>query len=235
MSDQAGLRDRKKQQTWELIAQTARRLFQEHGFDAVTVANVAREADVSRKTVFNYFPTKEDLFFSGLDLFQARLLDAIRERKPGESILAAFARFVSQSRGLLAADEPDAGERLVAINRMITDSPALLAREQQIYAGCTAALAALIAEETRARPNDITPRVAANAMIGMHKTLVDYIRQQLAAGERDRARITRRLRAQANKAVALLEHGLGQLGAADRRDGSARRAGASRLVGTNAK
>jgi AcrR family transcriptional regulator len=210
MDDQPGLRERKKQQTWGLIAQTAHRLFQEHGFDAVTVADVAREADVARKTVFNYFPTKEDLVYSGLELFEARLLDAIRERKPGESILAAFARFVTESRGVLAADDPDAGERLLAINRLITDSPALLAREQQIYAGYAAVL---IAEETQARPDDIGPWVAANAMIGLHKALVDYVRRQVQAGERDGARITRGLRAQARQAVALLEHGLGQLGA----------------------
>jgi len=214
MDDQPGLRERKKQQTWGLIAQTARRLFQEHGFDAVTVADVAREADVSRKTVFNYFPTKEDLFYSGLELFEARLLEAIRERKPGESILAAFERFVTEPRGLLAADDPDAGERPLAVIRLITDSSALLAREQQIYAGYAAALAALIAEETQARPDDIAPWVAANAMIGLHKALVDHVRRRVLAGERDRARIARGLRAQARQAVALLEHGLGHLGAA---------------------
>ncbi len=216
MDDQPGLRERKKQQTWGLIAKTAHRLFQEHGFDAVTVADVAREADVSRKTVFNYFPTKEDLFYSGLEFFEARLLEAIRERKPGESILAAFERFVTEPRGLLAAGDPDAdgGERLLAIIRLITGSPALLTREQQIYAGYAAALAALIAEETRARPDDIAPWVAANAMIGLHKALVDYARRRVLAGERDRARIARGLRAQARQAVALLEHGLGHLGAA---------------------
>ncbi len=216
MDDQPGLRERKKQQTWGLIAKTAHRLFQEHGFDAVTVADVAREADVSRKTVFNYFPTKEDLFYSGLEFFEARLLEAIRERKPGESILAAFERFVTEPRGLLAAGDPDAdgGERLLAIIRLITGSSALLTREQQIYAGYAAALAALIAEETRARPDDIAPWVAANAMIGLHKALVDYARRRVLAGERDRARIARGLRAQARQAVALLEHGLGHLGAA---------------------
>jgi AcrR family transcriptional regulator len=215
MDDLPGLRERKKQQTWGLIAQAARRLFQEHGFDAVTVADVARAADVSRKTVFNYFPTKEDLFYSGLEVFEAQLVEAIRQRKPGESLLAAFASFVTESRGLLAADHPDAGERLAAINRMIVNSPALRAREQQIYAGYAAALAALIAEETRARPGDVVPWVAANAMIGLHKALVDYVRRQVLAGERDLARIARGLRAQARQAVAVLEHGLGQLGAAD--------------------
>ena len=58
-----GLRERKKQQTRELIAETARRLFTERGFERVTVAEIARAAEVSEQTVFNYFPTKEELVF----------------------------------------------------------------------------------------------------------------------------------------------------------------------------
>ena len=213
MDAQPGLRERKRQQAWGLIAQTARRLFKEHGFDAVTVDDIAREADVSRKTVFNYFPTKEDLFFSGMEVFEAQLLEAIRERKPGTPILTAFVRFLTESRGLLATDDPEAGERLHAISRMIAESPRLLAREHQVYAGYAAALARLIAEETRARPGDVAPWIAANAMIGVHKALVDHVRRQVLAGERDRARIARALRAQAKQAVALLADGLGELGA----------------------
>jgi len=64
-----GLRARKKAQTRDLIAETARRLFEERGFDAVTVAEVARKAEVAEKTVFNYFPAKEDLFYSRLEQF----------------------------------------------------------------------------------------------------------------------------------------------------------------------
>jgi AcrR family transcriptional regulator len=213
MDEEPGLRERKKQQTWGLIAQTARQLFKERSFESVTVDDIARAADVSRKTVFNYFPTKEDLFYSGMEVFEAQLLDAIRERKAGESILAAFVRFVTETRGLVAADDPEAVERLHSMSRMITESPRLQAHEQQIYAGYAAALADLIAEETQARPDDVAPWIAANAMIGIHKALVDHVRRQVLAGERDTARIARGLRCQAKQAVALLEHGLGELGA----------------------
>src|ERR671931_1436658 len=101
-----GLRELKKQRTRELIAETARRLFTERGFDRVTVAEVARAAEVSEKTVFNYFPTKEDLVYWRLESFEEELLRAVRERDPGESVLSAFGRFVLQQRGLLA--EPEA-------------------------------------------------------------------------------------------------------------------------------
>jgi len=121
MTEQRGLRERKKQDTREAIAETARRLFSEHGFDAVTVADVARAADVSRKTVFNYFPTKEDLVYWRLEGFEAALLAAVRDRAPGESYLGAFGRFVLAPRGLLAREDPEAIEALAALTRMVIE------------------------------------------------------------------------------------------------------------------
>src|ERR1044072_8672949 len=107
-----GLRERKKQRTREHIAETARRLFSERGFERVTVAEVARGADVSEQTVFNYFPTKEDLVYWRLGTFEAQLLEAARERPPGEPVLAAFRRFLLTQRGLMGEVEPDAREQL---------------------------------------------------------------------------------------------------------------------------
>src|SRR3954452_17629013 len=96
-----GLRERKKQRTRRLIADTARRLFAERGFERVTVAEIAREAEVSEATVFNYFPTKEDLFYSRLEAFEDELLQAIRTREPGTSVLAAFRAFLLGQQGVL--------------------------------------------------------------------------------------------------------------------------------------
>jgi AcrR family transcriptional regulator len=205
-----GLRERKKLETRRAIAEAARRLFVQRGFEAVKVAEIAEEANVSEKTVFNYFPTKEDLFYSGLEAFEENLLSAIRQRAPGESVLDAFARFVLQPRGLLAApaDDDAATQRLVAITRVITESPALLAREQQIFAGYTASLADLIAAETRGRAGAIEPWVAANALMGVHRALVDDTRRQIVAGARN-PRLARNVRAQGKRALALLTAGLG--------------------------
>ena len=210
-----GLRERKKERTRELIAQTARRLFLERGFDAVTVAEVARAAEVSEKTVFNYFPTKEDLFYSRLEAFEDELLDAIRARKPGESVLDAFRVFVLRPRGVLAmeggGDGAEATERLREITRVITESPALLARERQVFARYTASLAGLIAEETGARPENVEPRVAANALIGAHRSLIEFVRARVAAGKSASA-IARELRTEGRRAFALLEGGFGGYG-----------------------
>ncbi len=206
-----GLRERKKQQTRELIAETARRLFVERGFDGVTVAEVARAADVSEKTVFNYFPTKEDLVYWRLESFEENLLETIRERKAGESFLAAFGRFVLERRGLLAEEDPDAVERLAALTRMISESPALLARERQIFERYTTSLAALIAQETGADTDDIEPWVAANALMGVHRALIDYTRGRVVAGARNPG-LDREVRARGRRALEALERGLGRYG-----------------------
>src|SRR5215216_1742298 len=104
MGTEPGLRERKKRQTRELIVATARRLFAERGFEAVTVSEVAREADVSEGTVFNYFPTKEDLFYGEMETFEAALVEAVRKRPRGTSALAAFRDFVLERTGGLAAE-----------------------------------------------------------------------------------------------------------------------------------
>src|SRR4051794_39141438 len=168
MSQELGLRERKKRRTRELIADTARRLFVERGFDRVTVAEVARAAEVSEATVFNYFPTKEDLLYWRLESFEQELLETVRERAPGESFLAAFGRFVLQQRGLLATQDPESIEFFAGLARTITESPPLLARERQIFDRYTISLAALIAEETGAGADEVEPWVAANALMGVH-------------------------------------------------------------------
>ena len=209
MIEQGGLRERKKVRTRELIAETARALFAERGFEAVTVAEVARAADVSQQTVFNYFPTKEDLVYWRLEAFEAELLAAIRDRPEGEPVIAAFGRFVRRPRGLLAAADADARERLAGITRMVAGSPALLAREQQTLARYTASLAALIADEQGAQPTDIAPVVAANALMGVHHALVAQVRAGVVAGT-PHATVRQRLLAQADAALELLERGLGR-------------------------
>ena len=206
-----GLRERKKQRTRELIAEAARRLFAKRGFDRVTIAEVARAAEVSEQTVFNYFPTKEDLVYWRLETFEDELLAAIRERGPGESVLQAFGSFVLQRRGLLAERDPKARERLAELTRMITESPALLAREREIFERYTASLAKVIAEETSASAADVQPWVVANALIGVHRALVDHTRRRIVAGAPS-ARIQREVRVQGERVLATLEHGLGSLG-----------------------
>ena len=98
-----GLRDLKKARTRRLIADTAARLFAERGYEHVAVSDVAREAEVAEQTVYNYFPTKEQLVTDREQQVQDRLCDLIRSRPPGVTPAAAIRGFV--------LDEANAGIR----------------------------------------------------------------------------------------------------------------------------
>jgi AcrR family transcriptional regulator len=201
-----GLRERKKQLTREAIRESALRLFAERGFEVVTVAEVAREANVSPGTVFNYFPTKEDLFYQRMEVFEAELLQAVRERKAGETVLAAFREFVLTRSGVLAEDDPT--ERLAMFARIVIGSPSLQERERLIFDRYTDSLAALIAAETGACAGDVEPWAAANALIGVHRGLLSFVRRQALAGGQN-PELSAAVRFQGERAFALLEVGLG--------------------------
>jgi AcrR family transcriptional regulator len=213
MDAELGLRERKKLRTRQLISETAMRLFAERGFDAVPVAAIARAAEVSEATVFNYFPTKEDLVYRGMEAFEAELLAAVRDRPTGEPITAAFGRFVLQPRGFLAAPDEDSARHLIAVTTMIAASPALLARERQILDRYTASLAALIADDTAAEPSDLRPWVVARALIGTHQSLIQLVRRRLAQGPVDPADVAREVVARGRQALEQLEQGLVGYGA----------------------
>ncbi len=213
MAAELGLRERKKLRTRQLIAETARRLFVEHGFDAVPVAAVARAAEVSEATVFNYFPTKEDLVYQGMEAFESELLSAVRDRQAGESYAAAFGRFVLKRRGLLAAEDEESARYLAEVTRMIAASPALRTREREIFARYTASLAALIAAETGAEPGDLRPWAAAHALMGVHQSLIGYVRRRLADEPADHRRLAREVEVRGRQALDLLEKGLAGYGA----------------------
>jgi AcrR family transcriptional regulator len=209
MATETGLRERKKQQTRQLLTDTARRLFAERGFENVSVSEIARVADVSEATVFNYFPTKEDLVYSGLEQFENALLAAVRERPAGETVIDAFGRFILEPRGFFAAPDDRTARELLGVGRMIAASPALLAREEQIFARYTRALAGLIGDEVRAGEGDIRPYVVANALIGVHRALIDYVRGRLDNEPLDRERLSRGLRRRGQAALELLRRGIG--------------------------
>ena len=102
-----GLRELKKARTRRLIAEVAARLFAERGYEHVAVSDVAREAEVSDQTVYNYFPTKEQLVIDRDQQVQDRLVDLIRVRAPGVSPAAAIRDFVLASVDGIPSISPD--------------------------------------------------------------------------------------------------------------------------------
>ncbi|HSS60926.1 MAG TPA: helix-turn-helix domain-containing protein [Candidatus Limnocylindrales bacterium] len=206
MAADVGLRERKKQQTREHIFEAARKLFAERGFDSVTVAEIARAADVSEVTVYNYFPTKEDLFYGGMQFFEEDLIEAVRTRRPGESAVRAVRRKLLEGTESLRGKERTASIMRAAAT--ISGSPSLQAREREIVELYTRRLAELLAAEAGADPGDVEPMAAGAALMGAHRALVDQVRRQVRAGARGDA-LADEARAQIRRAMGRLEKGLG--------------------------
>ncbi|MDM4761836.1 TetR/AcrR family transcriptional regulator [Galbitalea sp. SE-J8] len=126
-------------QTRARIREVANRMFLESGYDAVTVAEVAREAGVSSVTVFNHFPRKEDLFLDRQDDAVDLLREAVADRPDDvdalESLRRAVLRMFDERHPLSGVDE-----RSAPFFRTVADSPALIARAREIAAELQAEL-----------------------------------------------------------------------------------------------
>jgi AcrR family transcriptional regulator len=199
-----GLRERKKVETRRRITETAVALFAERGFERVPVADIAAAADVSTATVFNYFPTKEDLIYDGMESFHAALLAALRDRPEGTTVVAAFRDYVLQPRGVLADPSSPVVESLAQIARIVRESPSLQARERLETDREAEGLRDLLAEELG---DGILSWTVAAALVGTTRGMSRQV-QAAAAEGRLGARFTRRVLAEARAAIDAVETGL---------------------------
>lgn len=204
-----GLRERKKRATRDAIAATARKLFLARGFEAVTVAEIAAAADVSEKTVFNHFATKEELVFAGGETRLAALQEAIAQRPPGTAVLDVFRANTEAMLDTIAAGASD--ERLV-VPRIVRDSPALQQRLAVGWEREAATLVAAVAQATGADEDDLVPAVVARTLAWTLITIFRAAFDALLAGE-DPKQLAARLRPEAARAYDQLAAGLGDYGA----------------------
>jgi AcrR family transcriptional regulator len=155
-----GLRARKKLQTRQALIDAAMGLYRIKGFDGVTIAEIARRADVAPRTFFGYFQTKEDVFLGRGDQRLERLVQAIRERDRREPILSAVRPVLLENREppgkRKSASTPDLDELL--------SHPAIAARLRERWNRWEDLLAEAIAQDVGARPGDPEPRVVAAAL-----------------------------------------------------------------------
>jgi AcrR family transcriptional regulator len=205
-------RERKKRATREAIAATARRLFAERGFEAVTVAEIAAAADVSEKTVFNHFPTKEDLAFAGREERLSRLLADIVQRPPGASVVDVFRATTNAMIDDLVAGGDDG---FLAAPKMICDSRLLQERLTMGWEEEAAALAAVIADSAGADDDDVVPAVVARTLSWTHRMIFRAALTGLLTGD-DREGLAARLRVTAERAYDQLAGGLGEYGKGSR-------------------
>jgi AcrR family transcriptional regulator len=193
-----GLRERKKLETRARIADAALRLFAGRGFDQTTVADVAAAADVAVKTVFNYFPAKEDLFFDRAEEVEHRWLEAVADRAPDEPLLAGVRR-----RALSRFDDHPNGPSAHFL-RVMSGSPLLQARGQQMWAAHEDA----VTEALTGYVDATTARILAHQAFSVHPMTLRMVERWTADGVpadevRDRAY------ALINRAFDLLDHAVG--------------------------
>ena len=203
-----GLRARKKRAARETIAATARRLFAERGFDTVTVAEIAAAADVSEKTVFNHFPTKEDLAFAGREEGLKRLVADLTERPPGTSVLDVFR---SLTTAVIDEFVVPGDEDLLAVAKIIRHSRTLQQRLTVGWESGAAAITAAIAETSGAADDDLVPAIVARTLWWTHRSIFFAALHGLLA-EEDREQLVARLRVAADRAYDQLAGGLGEYG-----------------------
>jgi AcrR family transcriptional regulator len=197
-----GLRETKKQRTREHVAAEAMRLFAMRGFDHVTVAEIAEAADVSEKTVFNYFSTKEDIFFDEVPARLELLAKAIRDRKRGESVFSVLRRLQSRDAGRLTS------ERFATFARIIEESHALQTKELELMGRFADVLATTLEAELDVK--ELDARIAANALVSVQWQIFRNARRAALEGKHGPA-AERKLRGDLNRAYTLLEHGLSAL------------------------
>jgi len=201
-----GLRERRKLEARRAISGAAMALFAARGFDEVTISQVADAAGVSKMTVTNYFPRKEDLVFDRAEVIMRGLADAAAARPPGESLLAAIRRDYAER---IAAGDVTLGPPTAAFARMVQGSHLLTSRGREIADLTEQALGDAIAAETGA--DDPQQRIVAAQLASVHRVLfAEGVRRSLAGQPRDEIRQV--LAAAAHQAFDLLEPSLGGYG-----------------------
>ncbi|MER5185622.1 TetR family transcriptional regulator [Streptomyces sp. NPDC002896] len=182
MTAQPGLRERKKLQTAQMLWETAIGLFLQHGFDNVTVTQIAAAANVSKMTVFNYFPAKEDLAMRPMADHVGDPARAVRERARGESAIAALRR---DYLAALARRDASTGlnddRKVLSVHRLLHQTPALAQRVVVLRDRDQQLLAQELAAPTE-HP-DVLARAAASQLIGTREALITENLRRLFDGE----------------------------------------------------
>lgn len=157
-----GRRERKNAQTRTALADTARQLFLEKGYDQVSVKEIADAVDISVPTVFKHVPDgKEALMFDDGVERREGLLSALRDRPAGQSVLAALRAFMS-GRGPF---RPDPTPEFRRMTDLIMTTPPLRNYSRKLWIRCEAPLAEAIAAELGRAPDDLTARAAARFIL----------------------------------------------------------------------
>ena len=156
-----GLRERKKEQTRRTIEEAAFRLFEERGFQATTVADIAAAADIAPRTFFAYFPSKEAVVFGDFDASFATLETRLGERPEGETTFEALRAWI----GELIDAEGDVDDRDAVRRQLVCDNEGLASHERHIMGHFERLIATSVAVDLGDAPDELQPRLVAAAAV----------------------------------------------------------------------
>lgn len=184
MDEGLGLRERKKARTRRAISEAAIALFLERGYDAVPVAEIAEAAEVSKRTLFAYFPTKDDLVLHRFADHEDEAARVVRERPAGTTPLDALHR---HQQAALARRDPITGlcddPAVVAFHRLVLETPTLRSALLHYHARGVDALASALLDTTRDVPHpELTARLAASQVLTVLQVLANANQRRIDEG-----------------------------------------------------
>jgi len=167
MTQQPGLRERKKQRTREAIVRAAHQLFVERGYQTTTLPEIAAAADVSTRTIFAYFPSKEDILFSELDEMKDALARAVAERSEGQDALEVVREFI------LSSQQAEKNELDAQLHFCITSVPTLRSHLRARIAQLEDVIAPAIANDLGTSANDPRTQLVAASLTAAFNLLAE--------------------------------------------------------------
>jgi AcrR family transcriptional regulator len=159
-----GLRERKKRATRDALARAGLELFVERGYDETTLAEIAEVAGVSTRTIFAYFPSKEDILFATMQTMRDALAQALADRPAGTDALTSLQEFILSS----AHEKTELDHKL---GQVIAADPTLSSHKRARIAEFQEVLAAAIADDLGVGPDDLRPQVAAASLTAAFEVL----------------------------------------------------------------
>lgn len=219
VSDAQGLRERKKRQMRQQLADTATAMFIERGFDTVRVAEIAEACGVSEKTVFNYFPTKESLLLGRWDATIASLRTGLAA--PGVSPVEATLRILADELGALTSwltmqDDPVAATAaILRFDNLVRTTPSVRAHQRDRMDRLIAVVAEILAEQGGISADDPEPQIVATALLGLWDIQFRSLRKHLD-GAGTPAHVYDAVTLDVARAALLLEHGLSSFAGSSR-------------------
>jgi AcrR family transcriptional regulator len=202
-----GLRDRKRRLTRQTISDAATTMFATRGFDNVTVSEVAARVGVSEKTIYNYFPTKESMVLDTADDALAEMAQALRERRPDESLTDAVLRALESDMRRFDEVPDDIVAFLPMFLAMIETTAALRAAWLDLYDQLAEVVREELAIQAGVDPRDPEVGVAGRALVGLVQVALESRVRWIQEGLRGEA-LRSAVNSDVNRAARLLETGL---------------------------